>query len=60
MRCKKCGKQLDSHDIKTKWDESASWHSTKIIYCSECGCCLGIIKYKNEIELDINNDERYY
>ena len=60
MECKQCGKQLDLHEIKERWDESASYYSTKIQYCPKCGQCLKIIRYANEVELDINSDIRYY
>ena len=60
MICKHCGKQIDPLEVVEKWDEKASYYSTKIQCCPECGQCLEIIKYANEVELDINNDIRYY
>ena len=60
MVCKRCGKQLENHELKKEWNEKGSWYSVKIGYCPECGEAVIVIKYSNETELDINNDIRYY
>jgi uncharacterized Zn finger protein len=60
MKCKKCGKKISPHKAVKEWDESASYHSTKLLRCPDCNDVIAILKYSNEIELDINNDIRYY
>ena len=60
MKCKKCGKIISPHKAVKEWDESASYHSTKLLRCPDCNDVIAILKYSNEIELDINNDIRYY
>lgn len=60
MKCKKCGKKISPHKAIKEWDESASYHSTKLLRCPDCNDVIAILKYSNEIELDINNDIRYY
>ena len=60
MKCKKCGKKISPHKAVKEWDESASYHSTKLLRCPDCNNVIAILKYNNEIELDINNDIRYY
>ena len=60
MICKKCGKKINPQDIIESWNEKASFYSTKIQYCPECKEIIAILEYNNEVELDINNDVRYY
>ena len=60
MKCKNCGKKINPHKTIEEWDESASYYSTKLLRCPDCNSVITIIKYDNEIELDINNDIRYY
>lgn len=62
MICKKCGKKINPHknQVIEEWDESASYYSTKLMRCPDCNNVIAIIKYDNEIDLDINNDIRYY
>lgn len=60
MKCKKCGKILNPHNCNKEWDESGSYYSTKLLRCPDCNDIIAILEYNNEIELDINNDTRYY
>ena len=60
MICKKCGKKINPHKTNKEWDESASYYSTKLLRCSDCNNVIAILEYNNEVELDINNDVRYY
>ena len=62
MKCKNCGKKINPHKNLAieEWDESASFYSTKLLRCPHCKSVIAIIKYDNEIDLDINNDIRYY
>lgn len=60
MECLKCGKELEIKDLVEQWNEKGSWYSTKINLCPYCGSTVKILKYSNEIILDINNDQRYY
>lgn len=62
MICKKCGKKINPHKNQAieEWDESASYYSTKLMRCPDCNNVIAILEYNNEVELDINNDVRYY
>ena len=60
MKCKKSGKKINQQELIDSWNETGSYYSTKIRYCPYCKEIIAIVKYSNEIELDINNDERYY
>ena len=60
MKCKKCGKKINQQELIDSWNETGSYYSTKIRYCPHCKEIIAIIEYSNEIQLDINNDERYY
>ena len=60
MICKKCGKTIVLLDAIEEWNESASYYSTKLLRCPDCNEIIAITKYDNELELDINNDIRYY
>lgn len=60
MICKNCGKIINRHNLITSWDESASYYSIKLERCPDCKEIIAIVKYSNEINLDINNDKRYY
>ena len=60
MICSNCGKELEIKDLVEQWSEIASWYSTKFGICPHCNRIVKILKYSNEIELDINNDRRYY
>lgn len=60
MDCKNCGKKINPHKVIKEWNESASYYSTKLLRCPDCKSIIAIVKYSNEIELDINNDMRYY
>ena len=60
MICKKCGKTIVLLDAIEEWNESASYYSTKLLRCPDCNEIIAIAKYDNELELDINNDIKYY
>lgn len=60
MICKKCGKTIVLLDTIEEWNESASYYSTKLLRCPDCNEIIAIVEYANELELDINNDIRYY
>lgn len=60
MFCQNCEEYIETKALVKKWNETGSWYSTLLAYCPKCGQIIKIIKYDNEIKLDINNDERYY
>lgn len=60
MKCKNCGKKINQQELIDSWNETGSFYSTKIQCCPYCKKIIAIIEYNNEVELDINNDTRYY
>lgn len=57
-KCFNCGGSFCYKKTDIIWDES--WHgSTKLIKCPECGKYI-VLKYIQDLSLDLNNDDRYY
>lgn len=56
--CKGCGNVMTLENSETWWDYTTLGYDIKLIKCSKCG---RIHELECEsINLDINNDERYF
>lgn len=59
MKCKNCKEDINLESIEIWFDESGTGYSTKLCKCSHCGS-IQVIRYYEDLSLDINNDDRYY
>lgn len=57
--CGKCDKSHDYGPKDIRWDFNGFGYDTKYVVCPECGR-INIIRYYEDKNLDVNNDERYY
>jgi len=58
-KCCQCGKIHDYQIDELKIDYSGLGYTAKLGNCPFCGQ-INIIKYEEDNNLDVNNDERYY
>lgn len=58
-KCSKCKEHFTYMSEETFWDEHGYGYSVKLVKCPLCGS-FNIIKYSEDISLDINNDKKYY
>ncbi len=57
--CRKCKIPFEYSNKDAFWDENGSGYSTKLAICPICGH-VNILKYEEDLALNVNNDERYY
>ena len=58
VKCNRCDKITDYKPNQYIWDYNGLGYNTKFVVCPECGK-INILKYE-ELNLDLNNDERWY
>lgn len=59
MRCVKCKNEFTFDNKDTYFDERGYGYSTKLVKCKVCGC-PNVVKYIDDIHLNINYDDWYY
>lgn len=57
--CPKCGEEFELDPASVYFDDHGYGYSTKLVNCTHC-LTPNVLRYYNDVNLDINNDIRYY